>query len=104
MTDKELLELAAKAAGYEWYGFGQRSNQPDWNPLTDDGDAFRLAMKLKIDVEVHESEVWAIAADDISNYQLLEWHKDDKCAAARKAIVRVASQIGRRYARSGDTK
>jgi hypothetical protein len=54
MTDRELLKLAAKAAGYnmakvldgypmymEGYGI--------WNPLTDDGDALRLAVKPKVE-------------------------------------------------------
>lgn len=50
-TDRELLELAAKAAGYEYakHGgyivvFGIPGN---WNPLSDDGDALRLAVKLE---------------------------------------------------------
>ena len=55
MTDKELLELAAKAAGYEARWFGDvfcRDTKLEpypwrgWNPLTDDGDALRLAVKL----------------------------------------------------------
>ncbi|MFN9915624.1 MAG: hypothetical protein ACK53L_23740, partial [Pirellulaceae bacterium] len=72
MTDRELLELAAKAAGLgtlvwgDKYKLGDdeidctdmpyvRSGQPDegdvfWNPLTDDGDALRLAVKLGLDV------------------------------------------------------
>ena len=54
MNDRELLELAAKAAGMTWW----RDPKTDsaywgdaheryicsvWNPLTDDGDALRLA-------------------------------------------------------------
>jgi hypothetical protein len=63
MTERELLEAAAKAAGMEtkWeQGRGAktgwlRARVPDsgmafpvWNPLTDDGDAFRLAVKLRL--------------------------------------------------------
>lgn len=49
-ADKELLELAAKAAGIDG-DYSKRANSiahPDgyWNPLTDDGDALRLAAKL----------------------------------------------------------
>ena len=45
MTDRELLEAAAKAAGYVHYHPGDGFYQT-WNPLTDDGDALRLAVKL----------------------------------------------------------
>ena len=51
-TDRELLELAAKAAGLNYsfeYGcyFDDEYEQGcDWNPLDDDGDALRLAVKL----------------------------------------------------------
>lgn len=46
--DRELLELAAKAAGYEieeWNacGFAWTKEQEWWNPLTDDGDALSLS-------------------------------------------------------------
>lgn len=52
MTDRELLELAAKAAGYEfgWIHDGPRIKCAEgwtpWNPLTDDGDAFRLGIVM----------------------------------------------------------
>lgn len=59
MTDRELLERAAKAAGATWSDYSDHT--PDhlvirhadgvwreWNPLKDDGDAFRLAVKLNI--------------------------------------------------------
>ena len=54
MTDKELLELAAKSVGIKgaWSsgreGIRTIYSQSDdlvWNPLTDDGDALRLAVK-----------------------------------------------------------
>ena len=61
MTDRELLELAAKAAGIEHKGYcgtppGLILWETDyglklWNPLTDDGDALRLAVKLEIDLQ-----------------------------------------------------
>ena len=56
MTDKELLELAAKAAGYtledrytkqdEYWPWCEEVDSI-WNPLTDDGDALRLADELR---------------------------------------------------------
>ena len=59
-TDRELLELAAKAAGAEYevdvddYSIWLHSEiggvTGEWNPLTDDGDALRLAVTLSIGV------------------------------------------------------
>lgn len=59
-TDRELLEWAAKAAGIEWasalpnpasierFPSGALMSIKPWNPLVDDGDAFRLSLKLQI--------------------------------------------------------
>ena len=56
MTNKELLELAAKAAGMNvepvsQYGVTELFDNDahrEWNPLTDDGDALRLAVDLNL--------------------------------------------------------
>ncbi len=68
MTDRELLELAAKAAEgapknctlslSEWIDISE------WNPLTDDGDALRLAVKLRIGVQCHQERGDYVLADD----------------------------------------
>lgn len=58
-TDRELLEMAAKAANIEKYDFVSSSgdwvyrepNTPNWNPLKDDGDALRLAVKLRFSIQ-----------------------------------------------------
>ena len=99
MTDRELLELAAKAAGYEvldWCGERYTTTDGDrlfsWNPLADDGDALRLAVKLKIDT-LHRREVWATIAG--KGLQLSEAFDEDPNAATRRAIVRAAAEIGR---------
>jgi hypothetical protein len=93
MTDKELLELAAKAAGIEieWYAPNLEvwdfSQVPDWNPLTDDGAALRLAVKLRVSVHVDENMTDVEACT--------EAHLSDPCAATRRAIVRAAAEIGK---------
>ena len=58
MDDRELLELAARAAGYDVARHSDDGAslllfgvQEPWNPLTDDGDALRLAVKLEIHVQ-----------------------------------------------------
>ena len=105
MTDLELLELAAKAAGIDWFdepaakqgrGLHLKSGR-FWNPLTDDGDALRLAVKCNLDIELQEDCVFANGFE-VQNYQLFEWHKDDPYAATRRAIVRAAAEIGRNKA------
>lgn len=92
MTDRELLELAAKAAGLDYIkdcvwienGFYSPLNhheRVEWNPLENDGDAFRLAARLGIDV------TWNRANRSIGVEEL---------RAARRAIVRAAAELGRR--------
>lgn len=79
MKDRELLEMAAKAAGY---GFLQPAHNGDgawvylkdaipnddgeyrsflWRPKTDDGDALRLAIKLGIRID----SKYRMEADDL---------------------------------------
>jgi hypothetical protein len=102
-NDKELLTLAAKAAGIElihWnehervFFVGKYPVIEEWDPLYNDGDALRLAVKLDMNVEVWNpfKEVWVVA----EGYDVIEepWG-GDKLAATRRAIVRAASEIGR---------
>jgi hypothetical protein len=105
MTDRELLELAAKASGYPLIEATRRltkdkyfeivynaaGNRAAWNPLTDDGDALRLAVKLNMDVSQNPVNVWACAAGG-AEYEV---KADDPYAATRRAIVRAAAEIGR---------
>ena len=102
MNDRDLLELAAKAAEIEvfWHtGWNllviQRTHRA-WNPLTDDGDALRLAVKLRIEVEpwIHGDSACARAA--VREVLVDEPHYgDDPERATRRAIVRAAAEIGR---------
>ena len=84
MTDRELLERAAKAAGYEYAkhgGYIVVDGIPgNWNPLTDDGDALRLAVKLYL------WEPIRLAHHDITDAV-------DIYAATRRAIVHAAAEI-----------
>lgn len=113
MDDRELLELAAKAAGLH-LSWGPKGcwpylrpahcnvRQAAWNPLEDDGDALRLAVKLRMETYHGWDEghaVYAIASpeglDGICGVYCVEQHKGDPCAATRRAIVRAAAEIGR---------
>ena len=107
MNDRELLEAAAKAAGIRglWVdvglNIGSDANPIIWNPLTDDGDALRLAVKLRIDVFFHASRVEGhVAGGRIPPVRAIERedYGDDPLAATRRAIVRAAAEIGRNMA------
>ena len=125
MTDRELLELAAKAAGYKKYYanyLGRLSfvsyedtyynpekeclvtgiKNRDWNPLTDDGDALRLLVKLSqpdsgVTLMLNSRFGSSGFAQCITNDRVIapdEFMGDDPCAATRRAIVRAAAAIG----------
>ncbi len=97
MTDRELLELAAKAAGTYYVEGESWDENAGWNPLDDDGDALRLAVKLGIAVQchLHDGEGYALAgAGQIPNAVDIR-PNDDPYAAIRLAIVRAAAEIGR---------
>lgn len=115
MTNKQLLESAAKAAGYILKSWcpetdeskeffiaqlpvnGHEAEYPEywseeyWNPLEDDGDAFRLAAKVgllidlgPISCSVHKGDVRDLG---------FEWYNDDRCAATRRAIVCAVAKL-----------
>lgn len=112
MTDKELLELAARAAWvfpvlcYEakrnCLRIGDRKSYSLWRPLTDDGDALRLAVKLNIELRFHlAGDVPGVTATCAADRRLPiprePWtpEQGDKPAATRRAIVRAAAEIGK---------
>lgn len=122
MNDRELLELAAKAGGYEFdlpmLGDGpalvldgmkilglRLAGGAIWNPLTDDGDALRLAARIGMIVDVRYGErmkemqchnritYWVTP----SNGMTVDCDNpgSDNLASIRRAIVRAAAEIGR---------
>lgn len=102
-TDRELLELAARAAGigpilcYEsarnCLRIGDRKKYNLWRPKTDDGDALRLAVKLNLMVDCDDHAGMAQVA--VPPHWIRERINDDKYAATRRAIVRAAAAIGK---------
>jgi hypothetical protein len=66
-----------------------------WNPLTDDGDALRLAVKLKMKVEGWFNGELECARADCKAALVSEPHSGDPYAATRRAIVRAAAEIGK---------
>lgn len=98
MNDRELLELAARAAGIdpvlaEPINFST-GVEYYWNPRDDDGDALRLAVKLRFDISV-EREI-QVSWWQGESLETVTWPLgDDPYAAARYAIVRAAAEIGK---------
>lgn len=137
MTDRELLELAAKAAGWTgwrskhgywnlespegeksshchgWNAYcpdtGEKLQEPTfadaiadtgWNPLTYDGDALRLAVKLKLTMQQNFAGVFCYDNPDFADKSqtMIEAYEDtrnDPYVATRRAIVRAAAEIGK---------
>ena len=101
-NDKLLLKKAAKAAGITWTlysdvkGLYRNSYYDWWNPLTDDGDALRLAVKLRLTVSWDRyDDVDYATATPPDTYQGYDCIVDqDPYAATRRAIVRAAAQLG----------
>jgi hypothetical protein len=94
-TDRELLELAAKAAHGN---FGKQMLDSGWSPLTDDGDALRLAVKLRLRVCTPRATPCAIASNgDVVGYSEDELGDQliitDPYIATRRAIVRAAAAL-----------
>lgn len=105
-NDRELLELAAKAAGIkisQWSnaqagGFLPGGRGDFWNPLTDDADALRLAVKLGIDVEINYSSGnfdGSTKACMNKDWYVERAHKGNPKAATCRAIVCAAAEIGK---------
>lgn len=98
MDDRELLELAARAAGLKARWFPEHApglklfgvNAP-WNPLADDGDALRLAVRLHIGIGFHHDAIAAMHLD--SGRSWTEPYDDNHHVATRRAIVRAAAAI-----------
>lgn len=109
MSDRELLELAAKAAGMEWCHYYVDSqlaivDHRPWNPLTDDGDALRLAVKLGVIIDCRYAKYTGVQGfcvnywtqeEECREYKSVHEESDNHLSATRRAIVRAAAEIGR---------
>lgn len=110
MSDRSLLEDAAKAAGIQladeidssipsgglWV-VGKSGRDAVWDPLRDDGDALRLAVKLKIPLQFPDfqdiARTWGAKSDTSEYIEAALNHNGDLAAAVRRAITRAAAAI-----------
>lgn len=100
--DMELTRLASKAAGIKLEQGTTRlaDTTQTWRPLDDDGDALRLAVKLKMCIDTDWNQGANAANAQVSfddpEYGYQEGNgRNDRNAATRRAIVRAASEIGK---------
>lgn len=106
MTNRELLELAAKAAGFVNQGYcevgflftgtGESGAFYKWNPLTDDGDALQLLMELlQYGIELRFEKTNTLVGVGIGPFWCEEVAEPHPDVALRRAIVRAAAEIGK---------
>lgn len=111
MNDREMLELAAKACGIKYahlrFDSGVSTTKEgyftQWNPLNNDGDALRLAVKLNLNIDfLSLPEGPSVrcfgdydgypSSDSACCVEILSKHEGRD---VRRAIVRAAAEIGR---------
>ena len=111
MTDKELLELAAKAVGFvPAFNYLPKTNAliwlaksgtpATWRPLLDSKEAFELAVKLQMEISTFDNGSSCVSVsfkvgDRYKNFDVCVKHEQDAEAATRRAIVLVAAEIGK---------
>lgn len=105
-TDRELMALAAKAAGktraewdYDWLMSRGEEIARDmlWSPLQNSGQALDLAVRLHLLIDVDETNVMVLTEGPGEEGIINETTDGalDPCAATRRAIVRASAEIGR---------
>ena len=110
MTDRELLELAARAAGktidqetlgkyQDDFGGMVVADGEHWNPLIDECTALLLAVRLRMCIDIRSEHTEVTPPGDSRPES--EEHENDPCAATRRAIVRAAAEVGRRMIEEG---
>jgi len=118
-SDRELLELAAKAAGMkgeytacygeDFYYHGNtcgilikntNGSEYVWNPIDDYGDALRLAVKLMLKLDVRKTmvsvELYVFNETEPSITEFFDDNDTSRSEATRRAIVRAAAATARR--------
>lgn len=108
MDDRTLIERAAMAAGYEltWKtGYckggefaGAFIGNVPWRPLDNDGEALRLAVKLRLEIDHNhplDNDAWSMACENGKMVGFTEPVGDEaqRCAATRRAITRAAASL-----------
>ncbi len=111
LSERQRLELAAKAAGLEtkwdqprgaktgWLRIKSGSSWPVWDPVDDDAENYRLSVQLDIQIEhigksngpTFEVNCWPRGRGDCA---ACHRYKSDKQAATRHAVFEAAVRLG----------
>ncbi|EJB8385962.1 hypothetical protein MW371_005360 [Pseudomonas aeruginosa] len=108
MNDRELLELAARAAGIdpvlaEPINFST-GVEYYWNPRDDDGDALRLAVTRGLVVTPDRDNQRTLVSNQAGHeYCAIYWDNLGEMAATRLAITEAAAEIGKSMTQPGAT-
>ncbi len=106
MNDRELLDLAAKAVGIEleenrhcpsggmWIVDKKSGLDVVWSPLTNDGDALRLATSLQLSI-LWFTNLQYVMVERRGFGENIGWTDEaGRGGALRRAVTVVAAQIG----------
>ncbi|MBI6600604.1 MULTISPECIES: hypothetical protein [Pseudomonas] len=103
MTDHELLNLSAKAMGFEleyrrgsdaFYYDDPESGREQWNPLSDEGQAVRIAVQLQLSI-LWLTNLQYVVVERRGFGENIGWTDDaGRAGALRQAVTVVAAQIG----------
>ena len=100
MTDYEMHVLAARAA--DWTLLPEDTAaayvvrfKGCWNPRNDDSDAFRLMVKLNLNVFHVMATAYAMESETELTGEHNVRHRNDPAAATREAIFKAAVAIGK---------
>lgn len=109
MTDRELLEMAAKAAGYtirlhsgackggSYDGCSRLYSDGEWRawrPREDDGDAFRLACAVKLNT-MHGIFSAGVGDEDGVDDAAVVMEDSQRCKVLRGLIFAAAVEMGK---------
>jgi len=95
MNNRELLGAAAKVAGAHRADWGMDCFWLDgmqWNPLTDDGDALRLAVKLRLPIRFGAVDGVFVGVRPGLSFDTLDPNVATRQAITRAAAAMVASE------------
>ncbi|WP_278405858.1 hypothetical protein [Pseudomonas rhodesiae] len=103
MTEHELLKLSAKAMGFDleyrsgsdaFYYDDPESGREQWEPLSDDVQAMRLAVELQLSI-LWFTNLQYVMVERRGYGENIGWIDDaDRAGALRQALTVVAAQIG----------
>lgn len=108
MTDQELIQSAAKAAGFTYdptmtgedgtlvgcYRTDDVQTRYVWNPLSDEKDAIEVMIRVQINLEPKEDRIWAHYG---TNLHLSEPSDGATSPAFCRVITRMAAEVGKQY-------